>query len=293
MRKHDSHEQKRPRSKNERGLPDAKAREDLARTYLEAQRRLWPKLVKQGIFPSATKANIARMADEFKQAFLSGVVSEFKTKRSKLWKSLAAAYLRYSDDNSNPRSLDQQLRNILEAAGRDEAFIPWEYVCADAAVTGTIANRRGYQMIKALIQREGDEVEQFYIDEVGRASRNAIEALQLGQLIDHYGKRLIGVSDSFDSTNSQSKLMLGIFAMLHEWFIDQLRSKVNRGMDDAFERGSNIHGAAIGYRLEQATDQHGNPIFDPKDDERVNVNVINEEGAKWVRKAFELYAIQR
>jgi len=38
--------------------------------------------------------------------------------------------------------------------------------------------------------------------------------------------------------------MPGMFAMLHEWFIDQLRSKVNRGTGNAFERGSNIHGAA-------------------------------------------------
>jgi len=129
LQKHDSQEQKRPRSKHEKGLPDTKAREDLARTYLDTQRRLWPELVKQGGLPRATTANIARMADEFEQAFLSGGVLEFKTKRSKLRKSLAAAYLRYSDDNSNPRSLDQQLRNVLERAvtalaTRSQLFLP-------------------------------------------------------------------------------------------------------------------------------------------------------------------------
>ena len=84
LQKHDSQEQKRPRSKHEKGLPDAMGRKDLARTYLDTQRRLWPELVKQGVLPCATTANIARMADEFDQAFISGGVPEFKTKRSKL-----------------------------------------------------------------------------------------------------------------------------------------------------------------------------------------------------------------
>ena len=133
VRKHDSQEKKRPRSKNEKGLPDAKAGENLARTYLDTQRRLWPELVKQGVLPHATKKNIARMADEFKQDFLSGKVSVFSVKGHKLWESLAAACLWYSDNNFNLRTLDQQLRNVLERAVRDGAFIPWEYVCSDAA----------------------------------------------------------------------------------------------------------------------------------------------------------------
>src|SRR4051794_24318559 len=57
-------------------------------------------------------------------------------------RELAASYPRYSRDNSNPRSLDPQLRLQLERAARGCRFLPWPYVFADAAVTGNTADRR-------------------------------------------------------------------------------------------------------------------------------------------------------
>ena len=53
------------------------------------------------------------------------------------------------------------------------------------------------------------------------------------------GKRMIGVSDGFDSDVTMSKMQLAMFAALQEMFIDQLRSGVVRGMDDAFRQGTN------------------------------------------------------
>jgi len=52
------------------------------------------------------------------------------------WNALGVAYLRFSDENSNPRSLDQPLLNVLARARREGVFIPWPYVLADAAVGG-------------------------------------------------------------------------------------------------------------------------------------------------------------
>jgi hypothetical protein len=54
----------------------------------------------------------------------------------RIWTDLGLAYLRFSDENSNPRSLDQQLLNVLNRARRDGVFVPWQYVLADAAVSG-------------------------------------------------------------------------------------------------------------------------------------------------------------
>jgi hypothetical protein len=54
----------------------------------------------------------------------------------RIWTDLGLAYLRFSDENSNPRSLDQQLLNVLNRARRDGVFMPWQYVLADAAVGG-------------------------------------------------------------------------------------------------------------------------------------------------------------
>ena len=70
------------------------------------------------------------------------------------------------------QSLDQQLRNILERARREDMFVPWAFVCADAAVSGTTSERRGYQMAKALIEADGS-IECLYVDEMGRAARRS------------------------------------------------------------------------------------------------------------------------
>jgi len=51
------------------------------------------------------------------------------------------------------------------------------------------------------------------------------------------------------SANPQSSLLLSVLGSMNEAFVTQLRSKVKRGMDDAFRRGDNIQPPGVGYRL--------------------------------------------
>jgi site-specific DNA recombinase len=252
------------RQRAERGLPDDGAILALAVTYLEIQRRLWPELVPTGILtPKSDKKAPKRLVAEFKHRFLDDTVEPQPFNfTSILWKVLAFVYLRYSDDNSNPRSLAQQLRNVLERAHRDGAFIPWQWVFADAAVTGTTAARRGYSMAKALIKADG-EPRHLYVDEIGRAARHAVEALTLGESVGQAHKRMIGVSDGFDTDMPHAKLMLHIYAMLQEWFVDQLRGKVDRGMTDAFLAGRNVNMPALGHKLVPIIGDDGQPLCGP------------------------------
>ncbi len=202
--------------------------------------------------------------------------------------AVAACYLRFSCDNSNPRSLAQQLRNCLERAHRDGLFVPWALVFADAAVTGTHANRRGYQMSRLVMDGEQEVAGVLVIDEIGRASRDAVEALELGRSIERTARRLLGASDGFDSATAQSRMMLGIFAMLHEWFVDQLRHKVARAMRDAFQRGDVVGTAGFGYVMEKLTDADGNVVFTPKGTVKQQKRVC-EDMAKDVVRMFELF----
>ena len=173
-------------------------------------------------------------------------------------------------------------------ARRDDTFIPWQWVFADAAVTGTTSARRGYQSAKVHI--EASETSQcIYLDEIGRAARDAIEALTLGRLVDDHGKRMIGASDGFDSNLPHSKLMLGILALLHEWFVEQLRSKVNRGMIDAFLAGKNVNLPALGHKLVPIIAPNGQPICDPEG-KPFMTKVRDEEEAAHVECAFHLFA---
>ena len=186
------------RRREERGLPEFADLRALAATYLEVQNRLWPQLRGTRDLPPVTDEAIDLLAKRFVQIFLGEVVVPFlPSLPTSLWKALAAAYVRYSDDNSNPRSLDQQLRLALERAAQLGHFIPWNYVFADAAVTATTAARRGYQLAKKAISQKDLCIETFYIDELGRAARDVVEALRLGYDVKNLNKRLRGVSDGF------------------------------------------------------------------------------------------------
>jgi site-specific DNA recombinase len=226
------------------------------------------------------------MARDFRARFLGemDIYSDLPHPRS-LWLALVMGYVRYSDDNSNPRSLDQQLKLQLGRARQNNHLLPWSLVFADAAVTATSADRHGYELVKEALLL--DAVKVLYIDEIGRASRDLVEALRLGRLVKQQKKRLFGVSDGFDSDSEMAKWMLSISGTMQEWFVDQLRSKVRRGKDDAFDRGTNLAPPPVGYDLVPATDADDRPMLG-KGGDQLNMKSPNKD-LKEVLEAFLLF----
>ena len=273
------------------GLPARAGLIDLARTYLDAQARLWPELVGTAAVPIAMPATLEPMADDFERRFRQQHAEVFRPSGTpKLWTDLGIAYVRFSDEGSNPRSLDQQLNNVLNRAHRDGIFIPWQYVCADAAVSGTLSCRRGYAIAKMLVERRAETgAACFVIDDLSRMSRSTIESLRLGELAADTGVRVIGASDGFDSANQQSKLVLPMMSSINELFIDQLKSKVDRGMNDAFSRGENIQPPGVGYRMVPVTHPDGSLVFTHKDTVEKRAEV-DPEAAEWIRRGAEMIA---
>ena len=273
------------------GMPERQGLLDLARTYLEVQARLWPDLAGTAAVPAADPATIAAMADDFERRFRQLQADVFRPGDTPIaWIALAVAYLRFSDENSNPRSLDQQLLNVLNRARRDGVFVPWHYVLADAAVSGTLACRTGYTLAKTIVERREEfGVTWFLIDDLSRLSRNTIESLRHGELAEATGVRVVGASDGYDSANPQSSLLLPVLGSMNEAFITQLRSKVKRGMDDAFRRGDNIQPPGVGYRLVDLKDAHGNLVITHKNTIEKVVE-IDPEAADWTRRGAEMIA---
>jgi DNA invertase Pin-like site-specific DNA recombinase len=275
------------------GLPERAGLIDLARTYLDAQARLWPELVGTPALPVAMPATVEPMADDFERRFRKQQTEVFRPSSTpKLWTDLGIAYLSFSDEGSNPRSLDQQLINVLNRARCDGVFIPWQYVCADAAVSGTLSCRRGYALAKFLVERRAETgAAWFVIDDLSRMSRNTIESLQLGELAADTGARVVGASDGFDSAGQQSKIMLPMMSSFNEVFIDQLKSKVKRGMDDAFRRGENIQPPGVGYRMVPVTNPNGSLVFTHKGTVEKRAE-IDPDAAASIRRGAEMIAYE-
>jgi DNA invertase Pin-like site-specific DNA recombinase len=272
-------------------MPERQGLLDLARTYLEVQARLWPELAGTTAVPAADPATIAAMADDFERRFRQLHADVFRPGDTPIaWIALAVAYLRFSDGNSKPRSLDQQLLNVLNRARRDGVFVPWHYVLADAAVSGTLACRTGYMLAKTIVERRDEfGVSWFLIDDLSRMSRNTIESLRLGELAKETGVRVIGASDGFDSANPQSSLLLPVLGSMNEAFITQFRPKVKRGMDDAFRRGDNIQPPGVGYRLVDVKDASGNLVITHKGTIEKRAE-IDPEAAAWIVRGAKMIA---
>ncbi|MCE9631997.1 MAG: recombinase family protein [Planctomycetia bacterium] len=147
------------------------------------------------------------LADDFERWFRQQNADVFRPGDTpRVWIALAVAYLRFSDENSNPRSLDQQLLNVLNHARREGVFVTWHYVLADAAVSGTLACRHGYMIAKSIVERrDGFGVPWFLIDDFSHLSRNTIESLRHGELAEATGVHVVGASDGYDSATPQPR----------------------------------------------------------------------------------------
>jgi site-specific DNA recombinase len=83
--------------------------------------------------------------------------------------------------------------------------------------------------------------------------------------------------------------MLPMLSSIHAHFIDQLKSKVKRGMDDAFRRGENIQPPGVGYRMVPVTDAAGNVVYTHKGTVEKR-SEIDPEAADWIRRGAEMIA---
>ena len=75
--------------------------------------------------PATDAVTIAALADDFERRFRKQHGEPFRPGHTPIaWIALAVAYLRLSDANSSPRSLDQQLFNVLNRVRREGVFVP-------------------------------------------------------------------------------------------------------------------------------------------------------------------------
>jgi DNA invertase Pin-like site-specific DNA recombinase len=241
-------------------LPDPLDLLKLARAYLELQRQLWPHLASAGVLPPVDDAVITAMVADFRGRHTTGAISAaggFDPRA--LARRLAAAYLRYSCDNSNPRSLDDQLGNVLRKARALDLFVPWQLVFADASLSGTDPSRQGYGALKAVVAGVPGAAA-IVIDEFSRAGRDTLEWFRLSLFARRQGKNVVGASDGFDLDSPTGDMMLHVFAMFSRFFVTQLKEKVRRGMRGAAGRRTSTGRPALGYGLVPAADAHGRPV---------------------------------
>ncbi len=197
----------------------------------------------------------------------------------------AATYARFSTDMQRDASIDDQCRNCARFAEREG----WKVVAAydDRGMSGTRTDRPGYQ--RMLTDAKARAFDVLLVDDLSRLARDSVENETVLRRLEHWGIRVVGVSDGYDSASKGRKMQRGMRGIINEAYIDDLREKTHRGLTGQALKGSNCGGRSYGYKhipIEDPTrqDQYGRAAVIAVKREK------DPEQAKWIKSIFEWYA---
>lgn len=197
----------------------------------------------------------------------------------------AAIYCRYSTDMQREASIEDQARNCEQLADREGWGIGARY--EDKALSGTRIDRPGYQ--RMLTDAKARHFDVLLVDDLSRLARDSVENEQTLRRLEHWGIRVIGVCDGYDSSSKSRKVQRGVRGLVNELYIDDLREKTHRGLTGQALKGNNTGGRAYGYQhvpMESPTEKDtlGRPVV------TAVRRVRDREQMKIVHEIFTRYA---
>ena len=160
-------------------------------------------------------------------------------------------YARYSSKNQKEESIEGQIRENMKYAERNDIKIIDTYI--DRAYTGKNDDRPEFQrMIKESAVREYDVVLVWMFD---RFARNRTDSAIYKSILKRNGKRVISAKESI-SKGPSGILLESVIEGMAEYYSEELKEKVNRGLTENALKCKYNGGASIplGYVID--ADQH-------------------------------------
>lgn len=200
---------------------------------------------------------------------------------------VAASYSRFSSDNQDSSSIDQQRRKCRERATADGNDLRSQFEFADEAASGTRSDRDGFNaMLKAA--RAG-EFKVLYLESLSRLARELVLSIAtLKELVYVHGIRVISTSEGLDSDQAGWEFMAIFRSWMHGEFLAALRSAVSRGMEEAVLNDYSVGDWCLGYGSAPLPTPAGVRHAKPR-----RQVVINEEHAAVVRNVFHRFVVDR
>ena len=159
-------------------------------------------------------------------------------------------------------SLDAQLRANRDKARREGWTVVQEFVIAESAKRG--AERAEFNRMLAWVKKHARRagIEAILSHKLDRVCRNMRDAVRLQELEDECGVRLAFVENQF-GPGAAGALSFNVMAAVAQYYSDNLRSEVLKGMDEKVRQGWLPANAPFGYRnVKDAPDEPIQP--DPK-----------------------------
>jgi site-specific DNA recombinase len=207
-----------------------------------------------------------------------------------LYQDVAASYARYSCDQQDAKSIDDQQRPCRTKAEGHGNQIPDELQFADEAVSGTKLKRDGFdRMLKAA--EEGRFKTLYFFDLSRLARESVITITTLKKLVYVYKVRVVSVTEGIDSANDGWFTLATILGLQHEQYLKTLRANVLRGQIGNLLEELSLGDYCFGY---SSVPIEGAPLRGKGHNARPPKKyVIVEEEEKWVRRIFDWYVRDR
>lgn len=151
---------------------------------------------------------------------------------------------------------------LISQGYKKEDFI---YFC-DAGISGTTIEQRDElkELLKQL-QQSDSQIEGICCYDLSRISRSISHTMEIFKILKENQLKLFTCDGAFlgDINGQNAKIMVSIYSMLNELFIDQLRERVKAGLEKSVEAGNYYGGPApLGYKYEfYSTNQQENGNF--------------------------------
>jgi site-specific DNA recombinase len=178
----------------------------------------------------------------------------------------AAIYARYSSDNQNDKSVEDQIELCRELCDREGLTVV--SVFDDRAISGaSVINRPGYQGLMRAAEAKRFDV--LVSEDMDRVFRDQGDYHHARKRLDHHGITIL------TAAGKVSKLEGSLRALMGEMYIDNLRLHTIRGLEGVVRSGRHAGGKAYGYK----------PVLG-----RPGELEIVEEQAEVVRRIFKEFA---
>lgn len=191
-----------------------------------------------------------------------------------------AIYARYSTDEQDPRSIEDQTRRCTEYGTRNRYDVVAEF--ADAAVSGAHTDRAQLRrMIDIATSTRRPPFRAVLVDDLSRLSRNMGDFWRVVDDLAGAGVHIIDVQTGMSSDDPNARMVFGAKSLVNDQFLQMVRYQTHRGLDGRARAGFSTGGSLYGYRT-VAEDN-------PRDPEHARKRwVIDEDEAKIVRRIVKL-----
>ncbi len=206
----------------------------------------------------------------------------------------AAIYARYSSDNQNRESANDQIERLLHYLSKDriplvkfstaqfDIVVPPHLVFKDEAKTGRTASRDGYEQFWSSLRNK--EAQIGLVDDLSRIIRELGEQTDKYRLLKVLGAELYSLCDNVSSEGPNSKVFFQIKGLVNELSNDIHAQRTRRGQEARVLKGYSTGDICFGFYSE-ATQIQKIGSMDVKSHFKI---FINPEEAKVVNLIFDL-----